>query len=292
MGRWRTRGVLLLTVAAIGTPVLLRSQVPSAVDQKLLTFEVASVKTGVPSDVPTGIRPVTAGGQFRAVLTLHDLIQIAYGSPLALLPSQVIGGPDWVAKERFEIIAKAEGLANAPSGGRDQLQAMMQTLVAERFRVVLRRESRQLPIFNLVLDRSDGKLGPRLHPEDGLCIPMSATSTSVADQSRWCGFRRFAPGAISARGMTLDAFASGISTRPDIQRVVRNRTSLIGNFDFDLDYTPDTPVQQDQAPPGSTRDGGVSLSTALREQLGLKLENATGPVDVLVIDHVERPTLD
>jgi uncharacterized protein (TIGR03435 family) len=169
---------------------------------------------------------------------------------------------------------------------------MMKTLIADRFGVVIRRESRQLPIFNLLLDRSDGTLGPRLHPEDGLCVSMSATSTSAADPSRWCGFRRFGPGAISVRGMTLDEFASGISTRPDLQRVVRNRTSLSGKFDVDLDYTPDTPVQQDQAAPGSTRDGDVGLSTALREQLGLKLENATGPVDVLVIDHADRPTPD
>jgi uncharacterized protein (TIGR03435 family) len=261
------------------------------VQSQSLAFEVASVKSGVLPAVPGGIRPVSAGGQFHAVLTLHDFIQVAYGAPLALLASQVVGGPEWVTKERFEITAKAEGIANAPSGGRDQLLAMMRTLLADRFRLQLRRESRQLPIFNLMLDRADATLGPRLRPEDGQCISISSAAASTADASRWCGFKRFGPGAISARGMTLEEFASGIATRSDIQRVVRNRTGLAGRFDVDLDYTPETEARSDLPPAGRT-ESGVGLFTALKEQLGLKLENATGPVDVLVIDHIERPTLD
>jgi uncharacterized protein (TIGR03435 family) len=256
--------------------IALAAQAPS--------FEVASIKTGVPADVPTGIRPVTAGGQFHAVLTLRDLIQVAYGSPLALLPSQIVGGPAWTASERFEITAKAAALATAsPSGGRDRLLAMMQTLLRERFQLTLRRESRQLPIFNLVIDRPDGKPGPRLRPEDGKCVSMSGATPASSDPSQWCGFQRMTPAAISARGMTLDEFASGISTRPDIQRVIRNRTGLKGKFDLDLEYTPSLPAQT---------ESGVDLFTAIREQLGLRLNSGAGPVDIMVIDHVERPTAD
>jgi len=116
---------------------------------------------------------------------------------------------------------------------------------------------------------------------------MSAVTGATADPSRWCGFRRFAPGAISARGMTLDDFASGISTRADVQRVVRNRTALAGKFDLDVEYTPDAPGDSQSLPPA-----GVGLSTAMKEQLGLRLEPARGPVDVFVIDRVERPTPD
>ena len=274
MRRCLTVGLLLVLVQ-LG----LRGQGPA--------FEVASVKAGVPPDVPTGIRPVSAGGQFHAVLTLHDLIQVAYGAPLALLPSQVAGGPAWVATERFDIVAKASGLANATSGGRDELRAMMRTLLADRFRLRVRRESRELPIFNLVLDRADGRLGPRLHVEDGQCVSPSSTSASAADISRWCGFRRFAPGAISVRGMTLDEFASGISTHADVQRVVRNRTGLVGKFDLDVEYTPDTVAPGD---PPATVASGVGLSTALKDQLGLRLESTKGPVDLLVIDRVEKPS--
>jgi uncharacterized protein (TIGR03435 family) len=270
--------VLLTTTAVLIFIASLRGQSPA--------FEAASVKTGVPADVPAGIRPVSAGGQFHAVLTLHDLVQVAYGAPLALLPSQVVGGPRWVATERFEIIAKASSLGNTSSGGRDELLAMMRTLLVDRFALLIRRERRELPIFNLVLDRADGGPGPRLRPEDGQCVAMSAVTGATADPSRWCGFRRFAPGAISARGMTLDDFASGISTRADVQRVVRNRTALAGKFDFDIEYTPDAPGDSQSIP------AGVGLSTAMKEQLGLRLESARGPVDVVVIDRVERPAPD
>ena len=282
----RSALLLVITAAVVAPAPRLHGQ---TTDRKSPAFEVASVKAGVPADVPSGIRPVAAGGQFHAVLTLHDLVQVAYGTPLALLPSQVIGGPAWVASERFEIVAKASGLANAPSGGRDELQAMLRTLMADRFHLLIKRESRELPIFNLVLDKADGNLGPRIHREDGQCVAMSAAVKEAVDPSRWCGFRRFAPGAVSARGMTLDEFASGISTRADIQRVVRNRTGLAGKFDLDLEYTPDTGVPGD---PQSAPASGAGLPTAMKEQLGLRLESTKGPVDVLVIDHVERPTPD
>jgi uncharacterized protein (TIGR03435 family) len=225
-------------------------------------------------------------------LTLHDLIQVAYGAPLALLATQVVGGPPWVASERFEITAKAEGLVNAPAGGRDLLLAMMRTLLADRFQLRLHRESRQLPIFNLVLDRSDGKLGPRLRPEDAQCVSLSTPAAPTVDRSRWCGFTRVAAGAISARGMAIDDFASGISTRPDIQRVIRNRTGLSGKFDLDLEYAPSSLAQTDALVPSTRPESGVDLFTAFREQLGLKLESASGPVDVMVIDRSEKPTLD
>ena len=282
-------GPVLLTACVVGLFVARLGGQVSRPGRMTAAFEVASVKVGVPADVPSGIRPVTAGGQFHAILTLHDLVRVAYGSPLALLSSQIDGGPAWAATERFEIIAKAAGLANAPSSGRDELLAMIRTLLTDRFQLQIRRERRELPIFNLVLDRADGRLGSRLHPENGDCVAMSAATAAAADPSRWCGFKRFAPGAISARGMTLDEFASGISTHADVQRVVRDRTGLAGKFDLDVEYTPETDTPGD---PQSASASGVALSTAMKDQLGLRLESAKGPVDVFVIDHVERPTPD
>jgi uncharacterized protein (TIGR03435 family) len=137
----RNRLVMLTTTAVLVVVASLGSQSPA--------FEVASIKTGVSADVPAGIRPISAGGQFHAVLTLHDLVQAAYGAPLALLPSQVVGGPAWVTIERFEIIAKANGLANTSSGARDELLAMMRTLLTDRFALRVRQERRDLAIFNL-----------------------------------------------------------------------------------------------------------------------------------------------
>jgi uncharacterized protein (TIGR03435 family) len=92
--------------------------------------------------------------------------------------------------------------------------------------------------------------------------------------------------------MAIDDFASGISTRPDIQRVIRNRTGLSGKFDLDLEYAPSSLAQTDALVPSTRPESGVDLFTAFREQLGLKLESASGPVDVMVIDRSEKPTLD
>jgi uncharacterized protein (TIGR03435 family) len=92
--------------------------------------------------------------------------------------------------------------------------------------------------------------------------------------------------------MSIDDFASGIATRPEIQRVIRNRTGLNGKFDLDLEFSAASSAGNDVPPASARPDSGADLFTALREQLGLKLEGATGPVDVLVIDRVERPTLD
>ena len=205
-----------------------------------------------------------------------------------LLPLVVVAAVmPLLATERFEVVAKASGIANAPSAGRDVLSSMMRTLLADRFHLQIRRETRELPIFNLVLDKADGRLEPRLRTEDGQCVSISAASGGAADLSRWCGFRRVTRGAISERGMTLDEFASGISTHADVQRVVRNRTGLSGKYDFDVEYTPDSTTDPQAAP-----SFGTGLATALREQLGLRLDSTKGPVDVLVINHVERPTPD
>jgi uncharacterized protein (TIGR03435 family) len=278
-----------------GGGVAAGSQWPAVtvVNAVAVAFEVATIKSRVPADIASGIRPVTAGGQFRAVLTLHDLIRVAYGAPLALSPRRLSEGPSWVTGERFEIAAKAkaEGLVDAPAGGRDLLSAMMRTLLADRFQFRFHRQSRQLPIFNLVVERPDGRLGPRLRPEDGQCVPFS-TPSAAADPTRRCGFTRVTAVAISARGMSIDDFASGIATRPEIQRVIRNRTGLYGKFDLDLEFSAASSAGNDVPPTSARPDSEADLFTALREQLGLKLEGAAGPVDVLVIDRVERPTLD
>jgi uncharacterized protein (TIGR03435 family) len=234
-------------------------------------FEVASLKR-VTSDIPYGIRPVDPSGRFHAIITLHDLIRIAYGSPLALTESQIVDAPQWTKTDRFEITAKADGALS-----HDVLMEMMRSLLADRFQLRVRKETRELSLYDLVLDRV-GQTGPRLRVSDGQCLSTFAEAT--ANLARSCGFKRFAPTAISALGMTLDDFANGISTRPEVQRVVRNRTGRSEKFDLDVEYTPEP-----DAP-------AAAFFTAFREQLGLRFQAATGPLDAYVIERVEPPSPD
>ncbi len=246
-------------------------------------FEVASVKRTTDPDAPLGIQPVT-GGRFKAIATVRLLIQVAYGGPDALFDAQVVGGPGWAGTDRFEINAVLDGPMAATSGGPpDRLLAMMRALLTDRFNLRLRGETRQLPVYDLVLDRADGRTGPRLTRASGSCLPISAAIGPVTDFTRYCGFKRAGPNAISGRGIAIGTLAGALAFNADVQRSVRDRTGLSGEFDLDLEYTPGSATEP---------QAGVTLFTALREQLGLSLKATTGTVGVLVVENVEPPTPD
>jgi uncharacterized protein (TIGR03435 family) len=186
--------------------------------------------------------------------------------------------------DRFEINATLVGpLASAPGGLPVRLLAMERALLADRFRLKVHQETRQLPVYDLVVSRSDGRLGSRLTRSDGKCLPPAITASPTADRSQSCGTRTAVPGALSLKGMPLAYFAELLSFVPDVQRKVRNRTQLEGQFDLDIDYARSASAADANAP---------SIFTALKEQLGLELKSATGPVDVVVIDSVEPPAPD
>lgn len=235
-------------------------------------FEVASVKKVTDPGMIYGIRPIDPSGRFHAIITVRDLIGVAYGSPLALADAQIVDAPAWTRNDRFEIIAKVAG-----EFSQEGFLANMRALLAERFQLRIRKETRQLPVYDLVLTR-EGQPGPRLRPTDGQCV--ADPKAAAADLRRACGFKRFTATAISAVGMTLDAFASGISTRPELRRPVRNRTGSRERFDIDVEFMPEP-----DAP-------SAAFFTAFREQLGLRFQPAIGPLDAYVIERVEPPALD
>ncbi len=255
-----------------------------AVSRPIATFEVASIKRVPPGDTrQPGIQPLQPGGLFRAVgLTLREFVRMAYGDPTALLVSQIVGGPPWADSERFEIVAKVPDASSLPDPV-PQLGAMLRALLAERFRLTTHMDTRQLPVFDLVWATPLRQRGPRLRLTTEPCVPITATR-SAADATRLCGVKRIGPGVLSGTGMTMTFLAGILSQRPEIDRVVRDRTDLSGTFDVDLEYgTFSTSAET---------AGGVSLFAAMQEQLGLKLESTRGPVSVVVIDRAERPTED
>jgi bla regulator protein blaR1 len=259
------------------------------------TFEVASVKPNKSGDgrVMLGLQP---GGRFTATnVTLRLLIRNAY----RVQDFQIVGGPGWISSDHFDIVAKAEG--DPPQ---DQIQLMVRALLADRFKLAVHNDKRELPIYALVLARPDGRPGPKLRPASTDCEALRARGRGAAPPPgpppgppggpMSCGMR-MAPGNFVAGGMPLTQLATTLSQI--VGRVVQDQTGLSGQFDFELSFTPEQmpqgPPPGANAPPLPPIDpNGPSLFTALQEQLGLKLESTKGSVDVLVIDRVEPPTVD
>lgn len=238
------------------------------------TFEVASIKRNTSVGQLSSINGQPGG---RLTVTNHTLRHIVQNIN-RLQSYQIAGGPDWVDADRWNIVAKAEG---NPSF--DQMMAMMQTLLADRFKLVTHREARELPIYALVLARADGRFGPQIRESNSTeCTPGAeaararATAPPPPPGSRpRCG-TRFNTGVIMTSSVTMADVARTLSLAAE--RQVVDRTGLTAKYDLDLTWKDDAE--------------GPSFFTAIQEQLGLKLDAQRGPVEVLVIDSAQRPTED
>ncbi len=258
-------------------------------------FEVASIKpnpTGNSGPTSTQILP---GGRFVAT---NIPLRLLIGQTYRVSSLRLVGGPSWIESEHFDIEAKADSEL-FPKGDQRPLDSALRALLADRFKLVVHTESRQMPIYTLVRARSDNRLGPNLiHSSRTDCEGMLETPNRgsggpppppASGQAPPCGARTF-PGSLRADSILLSFVAGVISG--EVNRTVVDRTGLTGRFNVQLTWTPD---QIPQRPPGINDlplidPNGPSIFTAVQEQLGLKLESATGPVDVLVIDSVVRPT--
>jgi uncharacterized protein (TIGR03435 family) len=217
----------------------------------------------------------------------------------ALVPERIVGGPGWIDSERYNIDAKASTeFQFAPGGPPQEALLMLRSLLEERFKLVAHREAREMPIFELVVARKDGRLGPGLHKSSVDCDALFAGGRAAAPPSpplqpneappcRMIG----GPARTIAAGVTMQQLAANLSNH--LQRFVVDKTGLNERFDFNIGWTPDQ-LPTSAPPPGipPVDPNGPPLVTALQEQLGLKVEAARGPVDVLVIDGVEHPTPD
>jgi len=195
------------------------------------------------------------------------LIITAYGLPGLLMTAygmdrfQIVGGPNWIDSDRFDITVKAAGQETLTSA---QVRLLIQTLLVQRFQLRAHRETQDVPAYDLVIAKS----GLRIKP-----------STSTLPTSMRLGNRGTLAELVVLQG-TLDQFAKYLSGA-GIGRPVVNRTELSGGYDFTLKWAPDGA--------GNT-DGGVSIFTAIQEQLGLKLESGKAPAVVMVIDSAEKPS--
>jgi uncharacterized protein (TIGR03435 family) len=267
-GQLLTCGVLLLT--ALGGASRLQGQAPAS-DKKVPAFDVASIKTSINLDAGGTLR-MLPGGSFRAVnVDVRNLILSAYRTAdRRLFPSQLIGAPSWLPTDRFDITAKVnDGLASRPQAELfGMLPVLIQSLLEDHFKLQLHHETRELPVYVMTLAHRDGHLGPAMHESLVDCR---------TDPSK-CALR-FLPGHLTGGSVDMETLTNLIAG--PAERVVVDRTPLRGRYEFDLEWS------VDQSAPDKP-----SLFAALQEQLGLKLESARDTLDVLVIDHVERPTPD
>jgi bla regulator protein blaR1 len=275
------KAMIPLLAAALGS--LLGAAVAPLAGQTA-QFEVASVRVNSSGDAKELIQ-TQPGGRFTATnVTLRQLIRHAY----QLQDARIAGGPVWLGRDRFDIVAKAEGAAS-------RVPLMLRALLAERFALEVHTETRELPTYALVPARSDGALASQVQRSAGDCDAPDAggrgADTPAPGSRPACGVRVL-PGTITASGATLAELAAGLSTL--VGRLVQDRSGRADRFDFTLRWTPD------QISPGLERKAramglpppdpeGPALFTAIREQLGLRLDAQKGPVDVLVIDRAERP---
>ncbi len=267
----RARRALLAGAAAIAfaAPLLTGlasapARAQSAAGGPAVSFEVASVKRARPGQ--RGYSIVSpAGGQERIRnATLKVILAEAY----QVHPYQLTGAPKWIDTARYDIDAKATD----PRTKHAEILRMLQSLLAERFHLVIHHDTRDLPTYSLVVGKGGAKLDP----------PKIVTGPHGVDY-------RNGGTQLIGRNASMDEFADALSFR--LEHSVIDHTSLRGGFDFKLEFSPDEFVRRfSDDGPTVVDPEGISIFTAIQHQLGLKLESGRGPVKIIAIDRIEEPT--
>jgi bla regulator protein blaR1 len=272
-----------IVVAAIAIGLLNAAaspaQSPSGTDQTI--SYVASVKLNNEVD-PRGGSEYSPGGRFTATaITVGQLLRTAY----RIQGYQLVGAPSWVGSRRYDIVAKVEDNP-APSQ-----QVFLRALLKDRFKLVAHNETRDMPIFALVVARRDGKLGPQLTKSDFDCAAYRASTHAPPEPGRTpnCS-TRINLGALNGKAILMSTLATSLA--PFVSRFTVDKTGLTGGFDVELTWTSDPafPSTGNSLADAAPNSSGPSIFAALQEQLGLKLVADKGPVAILVVDHLEEPS--
>jgi uncharacterized protein (TIGR03435 family) len=272
-----------------------------------MEFDVASVKQDnsgsseqtMHSNIPLGPQEAftPTGGLFSATnIPLLQYIFFAYKLTPAQVQSVMSQVPKWANTNRYDIEAKASG-----NPTKDQFRLMIQSLLADRFKLAVHFETKQGPIFNLVLDKP-GKLGPQLqvHPADASCSTTDAVFGRGPAAAIAGGFPEPCGVVVPLSSKTSGRFRAGARDVPlpmiatflnipqltGIDRPVVDKTGIAGNIDFVIEFSPELPA----GVPFQADPNGPTFLEAIKDQLGLKLEPATGSIESIAIDHIEQPS--
>ena len=296
---------LAVLLALVTTAVAAAPQRETASEARP-AFEAATIKPAAPNAIRNQVIPAGPNRLYIPSMTLTWLIYTAYGDGGFNTSMSVRGGPDWTSRTAFAV----EGVAPGPATPR-QLRLMLQTLLEERFALKLRYDTETYDMLALVLDRSDGTLGPKAMKWDGTCpavmpalvfpaprrplervegtlVAGPASETDDAGMA-YCptGYRM---GGITAQGVTMFTVAELLSLPPgraQLGKMTIDRTGLTGRYSMELDFL--FPVNGPAAPAASPEFGGPSLATAVREQWGLRLVPSKGPLKVAVVESAQLP---
>jgi uncharacterized protein (TIGR03435 family) len=304
-GVFTVAAVALVTASAVANP-----QRETAAEGRLV-FEAATIKLAAPDAVRNQVIPRSPNRLYIPGMTLTALIYNAYGDGGFNTSMRVTGGPDWVNKTAFSV----EGVASGPATPR-QLRLMLQTLLEERFALKIRNltsdaDAPMNDVLALVADRSDGALGPKVKKWDGACPPVMPPlyfqaprrplqkigdkfvvgPASEADDPAvpYCptGYRA---GGIRVDGATMFTVAELLSLPPSralLGTVTQDRTGLTDRYTMELDYP--FPPPGPAAPAAPPEFAGPSLSTAVREQWGLRLVPSKGRLKVIIVESAQLP---
>jgi uncharacterized protein (TIGR03435 family) len=258
---------LLAAVTAFAQNVSPPARTLEATAGQTFAFDVATIKPAAAIDKGWQLLP-TPDGYTGMNVSLRKLIELAYGVRDGKL---ILGGPPWIDSAKFDLEAKFDPaqVPNVKDLTFRQRADMLQPLLADRLKLKIHHESREFPVFLLVVD----KHGPKLHES----TPVDGNLGFGID----CTFRNGA-GSLTAQGCQANSLTGLLQSAAG--RIIIDRTGLTGHYIMELHWTPDN------APVDASVESGPSIFTALQEQLGLKLEPSAAPLDVLVIDSAEKPS--
>jgi uncharacterized protein (TIGR03435 family) len=266
---------LTVLVASI-VPTVFAQQAPAAASTKVPTFDVISVRPNKSDShgitlgyTPDGLRAVN--------IPILFLIKEAFG----LNDDQLIGLPDWVHSEKYDVDAKVADadVSAIKSLAHEQRRQMILQILADRFKFTYHRETRMLPEYSLVVAKGGSKL------------QEFQSGNDVAGAPKHAGQMKMSNGVITATGVPLEPLTRLLSDR--VGRPVLDKTGLTGNYDFTLQWADeghDGPARGPDPGAAASELSGPSIFTAVEEQLGLKLQSEKGPVQVVIVDHIEQPT--
>ena len=327
MKRTLSIAVCVMVLALSGSVSTQQPQTKEA--KKDPTFEVASIKLSDPNNTsPLGMIPMVLpqgpGRLSASNVPLRLLVRMAY----QVHDFQIVGGPSWQTSQKFNIVAKAADDVSLTDTS--TLMPMLKGLLEDRFKLKTHMETREMPIEQLVIARSDGKLGPNLRPSTSDCKSAAAQEEqqkrAQAAMSALKGNPSALAGVLPKPGevvpcsmMPMMGGAQGAGAAPSFGlrgngqslnvlvqllsqatgKTVQDKTGLTGLYDFELSFDPEVLLRMASqfglnlpAPANLPPSDNPSLLTALREQLGLKLDSVRGPGEVLVIDSAEMPIPD
>jgi uncharacterized protein (TIGR03435 family) len=274
-------------------------------------FEVASIKQNKDGGPRVFVGEKSPGTFSGENATLQQLIQRAYGGIFGQrtwLPFEtaaqaglpILGGPSWLGSERFDVIAKwkAEPTVQprpieSTLKAQAQMGLMLQTLLEQRFQLMIHRETKEIPVYELTIAKNPSKLRPSsCTPYD----PVHPIPTPASDQPsiNYCGSSRIRRKGLDwtfdGTAITVADLAGTLSWLVDQHRPVVDKTGFSGKFDVHLQWTPGLGELGEHDLPAPPEASGPSIFSVLEEQLGLKLKTGRAPVEVLVVDHAEMPS--